>query len=772
MSGKASILAKLALAVGIPLLALLGLEGGLRLFGYGRPTSFLIPDGDPAYVRSNPDYASAWFPDNFGLQPLNLRIRRQKPAHALRVVVLGESAAQGVPVPSFGLGQQLRAQLRGHYPGRDVEVIDTGIVAVNSHAIYQIARELADYEPDLFVVYAGNNEVVGPYGPGCAYLNTMPPLWVIRASVWVRSLRLGQLVGNALAGFSRWSRRTVEWGGMSMFVNHGVAGDDPRLRAVYANFALNLRGVMQAATSCGAKTIFCTPLCNLADCPPFLSQHRPGLSAAELAQWSQAFDEGLLAWRLDNPAKARPNLAKAEQIDPEYADTHWLLGKIAEGAGDGATARSEYIAAVHWDGLRFRPDQEIYTVLRDLGRGDPFHAAVIDTAYALGSDAHSPTPPAGRDLLFEHVHLDWDGNYLVGRMVAQACATELGERAGSGRWLEKEACAAALGYTPHERLPMLLRIQVLVRKPPFTQQLTYAEDQVRLDKAIELAARDARSPAVQAAAAKIVRAAIQADPANPALAGIFEGIELDQGDLAGALAEARRVGSLLPNDFAIGADEASILQRMGNTADAERVLNAALVPGTDWNVAAPALADFYTRSKREKDGKAWFARAIRARPNDSRLKLSYANFLRTAGENAEAEALAWKLWKADGINPDAIETLAAVLQAEGKQKELDDLSDWAGPNGGGDVANDLREIKLWEAKKNEANALWYMMQAEAHGPTNATFELTLALKLYQANRLPEALQRLAIGARLSQYEGNPQVTESIVRLIARLQRRA
>jgi hypothetical protein len=117
------------------------------------------------------------------------------------VVVLGESAAQGVPAPQFGFAAQLRAQLRSRYPGRAVEVINTGIVAINSHAVYQIARQMADLSPDAFVVYMGNNEVVGPYGPGCAYLSEMPPLWVIRLSIWVKSTRTGQLVNAAVGAF-------------------------------------------------------------------------------------------------------------------------------------------------------------------------------------------------------------------------------------------------------------------------------------------------------------------------------------------------------------------------------------------------------------------------------------------------------------------------------------------------------------------------------------------------------------------------------------------
>jgi hypothetical protein len=164
---------------------------------------------------------------------------------------------------------------------------------------------MARYEPDLFVVYAGNNEVVGPFGPGCAYLSQMPPLWLIRASVFVRATRTGQLVG-ALMGRLAGGAAPAEWGGMSMFVNSAVPGDDPRLGAVYRNFEANLDGIVDAASGAGAKAILCTVVANLKDCPPFLSRHRQGLSGADLSAWTAAFDAGRLAWRLGDPSARAP----------------------------------------------------------------------------------------------------------------------------------------------------------------------------------------------------------------------------------------------------------------------------------------------------------------------------------------------------------------------------------------------------------------------------------------------------------------------------------
>ena len=66
---------------------------------------------------------------------------------ALRIVVLGESATQGIPSPAFAFVPQLRALLRARYPDKAIEVINTGVVAINSHVVYQIARDAARLSP-------------------------------------------------------------------------------------------------------------------------------------------------------------------------------------------------------------------------------------------------------------------------------------------------------------------------------------------------------------------------------------------------------------------------------------------------------------------------------------------------------------------------------------------------------------------------------------------------------------------------------------------------
>lgn len=85
----------MVLAAAMPAIVLLALEGGLRLAGYGKPATFLIPDGRPGWFRTNPEFASLFLPGNFDLRPLNFSVSLHKAPKTVRIVVLGESAAQG-----------------------------------------------------------------------------------------------------------------------------------------------------------------------------------------------------------------------------------------------------------------------------------------------------------------------------------------------------------------------------------------------------------------------------------------------------------------------------------------------------------------------------------------------------------------------------------------------------------------------------------------------------------------------------------------------------
>ncbi len=755
-------------ALGIPATLVLGLEGALRLGGYGWSPRFLIPDAQPGYYRTNPDFLRLFMPRSFDLRPLNWRIAGRKPPNTVRIVVLGESAVEGTPEPMFGFVAQLRAQLRARHPDQRIEVINAGVVAIDAHVVYQIARDLARFSPDLFIVYLGNNEVVGPYGPGCTYLSAMPPLWVIRASVFVRSTRIGQLLTAGLDRLAQRRGRAPEWGGMAMFANNAVGGDDPRLETVYRNFRSNLRDIVRAGTGAGARVLLCTVVANLKDCAPFLSQHRPGLSAADLAAWQSAFERGRLEWLLGETAAARADLLVALEYDPHYADTQFMLGSLDLQADDVASARRRLLEAEHWDALRFRPDPRLNEIVREVGRGCGPSVAVVDAATAMGSDPASTVAPAGREILFEHVHFDWEGNFQMARLLAESAEPLLwGGKPGSPGWLDSAACAAALAYTPHERAAVLRRVTTIVQNPPFTSQLTYVEDQARLARALAGARAVAGTPPVLAQAAAAVRTAITADPENPALAKIAEEIADDQGDLAEALAQARRGQQLQPEYFVLRTDEAIKLARLGRYAEAEALLRrtARTCPPRDQTAMAPAFADLFTRMRRYEEGRRFFDAAIQSRPHDGSLRLLRGNLARLTGDTAAAEGDYRAVLRSEPANPDALEAVVNLLNETGRSAQAEQASLAATGAQPHNHENNLRAMVIAGARGNTEESVRLLQAAEQSGPVTAAVELRLARQLRELGRRGESLLHLALAERLSRIEEDPETTRQIAQLI-------
>lgn len=757
------------LVVAAPLVFFLGLEFTLRVAGYGHDTAFFIPDTQPGYLRTNPAYTARFMPGSFDLRPLNFRVAAKKPANTLRIVVLGESAAQGIPVPAFGFAPQLRALLRARYPDKTIEVINTGVVAINSHVVYQIARDAAQLSPDLFVVYMGNNEVVGPYGPGCSYLSAMPPLWIIRASVWAKGTRTGQLLGALVGRFAGAKRAAPEWGGMTMFMDHAVRGDDPRLEKANANFEANLRAIVRVANGSGAKTVFCTVVSNLKDCPPFLSLHRTDLGEADLAAWQRTFQAGRLAWKLGDTAAAQAALQEAWRLDPHYADTAFMLGSLAQQSGQRHEARKYFLEAQQWDALRFRPVPRLNEIARAIAR-EQDGVTLVDTALALGSDPAATDEITGRELMLEHVHPDWEGNRRIAFAMAQGVEQALAQP-GKGPWLDAAGTAAAVGYTPAESFGVLQRITLITRNPPFPGQLTYAEDQARTAREMGAAEAVRRDGTALRRAAAVVAAAVRRDPDNPDLAKIDLELADELGDTAAALEKARRLQALSPANFALATDVAIKLSRLARYDEAEQLLQQTARAATPPELIkmGPAFVDLYTRTKRFADGRHWADAALAQYPQAPSLRL-FRGRLAQAGADADAAERDYRaVLAADPASEPALEYLVALLNEKRRTQEAETISVEHAGFQPGNQANHLRVAEILEARGDKPGAGRALQAAMRSGPVPVPTYLHLVNLLYDGKRSDEVLDYLATASRLAREEGDAEAAAGIRQLISRMQ---
>jgi hypothetical protein len=159
---------RLLIAIGVPLVFFGMMELVLRLVGFGYPTGFFLTshrDGQKVLVQNN-QFGWRFFGAAMARIPEPVCLPQVKEPNTVRIVVFGESAALGDPQPRFGVPRMLEAMLELRYPGTHFEVVNAAIVAINSNVILPIARDCAGAGADIWVIYMGNNEVVGPFGAG------------------------------------------------------------------------------------------------------------------------------------------------------------------------------------------------------------------------------------------------------------------------------------------------------------------------------------------------------------------------------------------------------------------------------------------------------------------------------------------------------------------------------------------------------------------------------------------------------------------------------
>lgn len=462
-------------------------ELGLGVGGYGYHPGVTVPCRvhDQPHYGDNLEFGRRFFPAPLAREFEPFVFPADKPAGTYRIFVLGASAAQGVPNHAYRFGRILEVMLQERFPDIHLEVITAAMAAINSHVVLEITRDCARFDPDLFVVYLGNNEVVGPYGPGTVLTPAMSNLHLIRAGIAMRKTRIGQLLSEMLRAKGLADDSPEYWHGMEMFLGQQVRMDDPRLETVYSHYRRNLEDICRVAAGSGAKTVLCTVGANLVDSPPFASLHRPNLTDEERQNWERAYRTGTQHESRDACSDAIASYLEAAEIDDSYADLQFRLGRCHWQQDEYGLARERFVKARDLDVLRFRADTRINEVVRTVaGQNRSTGVHLVDVVKAL--QAHSARGVPGEEFFHEHVHLTFHGNYCVAEAVYRLVESLLRDRYGddeaAGPAPTERRCAQRLVYSEWSRRQSLDTIvNQFLAKPPFTNQL-YHEQRVALLK--------------------------------------------------------------------------------------------------------------------------------------------------------------------------------------------------------------------------------------------------------------------------------------------------
>ncbi len=626
---------RFAAAVVLPLTVLGLLELGLRVVGVGYPTRFFVNrtiKGRRVFVE-NDQFGLRFFPPELARSPSPLVMETPKPKDACRIFILGESAALGDPEPAFGFGRYLQVLLQGRFPRTHFEVVCTAMTAINSHALVPIARECAQHQGDVWVLYMGNNEFVGPFGPSTIFGPQVPPLSLIRLGLALKSTRVGQL----LARFASKASNQKTWGGMKMFLDHQVPPDDPRKQKVYDYFQANLDDILASARTAGAKVILSTVAVNLKDCAPFASQHSTGLLETQHATWQQLYDSTLPGPSANTLATAISNSQAAAQIDPCFAELQFRWAQFLLSLTNMDEAMRHFELARDFDSLPFRADNRLNALIRETAAKHTAEGvSLVDGATLLA--AQSPTGIVGKESLYEHVHLNFEGNYHLARAIAETVSGLLPNTANSGAqrdWASFDQCSRQLALTDWDRRRVYESLLHRLAEPPFVNQMNHADQMDSLKHALATV-RARQTPEALQEARTVYREATAAAPGDFYLRADFAKLEEDVGDLPEAITQWRAVCDEIP--FGPGPHYylGRVLARQGQSVEALQELDWALAIRPDLSEALEEKGRLLVRIKQPEAGLKVLEKAAALEPENARMCFDRAEALAAVGRRPEA----------------------------------------------------------------------------------------------------------------------------------------
>jgi hypothetical protein len=322
---------------------------------------------------------------------------------ALRILVIGESSAEGQPYnPWLSVGQIAAWELESVFPGRTVKV---DMWAYGGATLWDMHNRLAglSYRPDAVLLYVGHNEFQARFAwqrePGNYYLDERPKLYSPESLT--APLRFSPLCRLAL---DTWEHHRVSLRPPRRATRKLI--DQPtcspeEYAAIRDDFARRLEAIAAFCDEIGTQAIFIVPSSNDGGYDPNRSALDPATPRAEREAFA-AEVERARALEATDPAEAlRLDLELASR-HPEFAETHYRLGRLLAQAGRWAEAREHYILARERDGLPQRCPEDFRQAYRAVAARHPSlilvdGPKVLEAASEQGinddrlfSDAHHP----------------------------------------------------------------------------------------------------------------------------------------------------------------------------------------------------------------------------------------------------------------------------------------------------------------------------------------------------------------------------------------------
>ena len=365
----------------IPVAILLLLEVGLRIFNYGKTYDQWVSIGN-GKLSLNPEIAYRYFYTTEGVPSAGYNYFDEiKNENSFRVFVMGGSSAAGFPyTPNGSFARYIQKRLQLLYPGKNIEVVNIAMSAINSYALRDMLPGVLEKQPDLIIIYAGHNEYYGALGVGS--VETLGDTrFIVNTVIWLNRFKTFELLRNVIKEISGFFSKPVKVEGTlmaRMSQRQLIPFNSEKYYSGIKQFEGNLRDMLGMTKDKNVPVVLGNLVSNLKDQKPFESIDENGFPRAD-----SVFNT------------AQRELSK---------------GKVKE-------ADSLFRFAKDLDALRWRAPEKINSVIESLGKEFGYPVVKLDSVF----DAETPDGVVGDNLITDHLHPNFRGYQIIGREIFNKC---------------------------------------------------------------------------------------------------------------------------------------------------------------------------------------------------------------------------------------------------------------------------------------------------------------------------------------------------------------
>jgi tetratricopeptide (TPR) repeat protein len=347
---------------------------------------------------------------------------KEKAGNSYRIFCMGGSTTYGRPYyDKVSFCGWLREYLQTADPLRNWEVINAGGISFASYRVAKLMGELKQYQPDLFIVYSGQNEFLEERSYGA--LADLPS-WLINLNAALSGTRvytaMKDIIDAMQTGSLQQAKRHYKLSGeVEEVLNYTVGPesyhrDDALKRQIVTHYRLNLMRMVRIARSADADIVFVQPAINIKDMSPFKSEHRDGLAEQAQEDWEALYLRATVLQEAGNLPEALLVFQQARQIDDRYAELHYRIGKVLFSLGRYDEAEKSFRQAVEEDVAPLRMLDSMQQIVADIAVSEDVplidFPGIIREAYLQ----HYDHAVFGKEYFPDHVHTNMEGYRLLG----------------------------------------------------------------------------------------------------------------------------------------------------------------------------------------------------------------------------------------------------------------------------------------------------------------------------------------------------------------------